>query len=314
MNNAPIVTVILPVFNGENYLRAAIESVLAQTLPDFELIVVDDGSTDTTGAIAQEYGPRVRYIHQANTGVAGAFNHGLKLAAGRYISWLSHDDVYAPTKLEKQVDALRRLGQPGVCYTDIQIIDHQHAVIGEHALPEYEREDLLRHVLTGGPICSASYSILYDRDCIRQVGAYAEEWRYTQDVEMLARLARRFPFVRVPEKLMQVRETENRGIHSPRWRREVVKFYRTQLSTAPIEELFPGLSASKQQRAQAYQWLGDTLAGQPFPIYRVAAAQYWRALRADWRGFINMFRKIAWIKRHYLWEEWQRRARTASAK
>ncbi|HEX7957102.1 MAG TPA: glycosyltransferase family 2 protein, partial [Pyrinomonadaceae bacterium] len=104
----PTVSVILPVYNGENFLRASVESVLGQTLKDYELIVVDDGSQDSTPSIAAEYGERLRYVRQENTGVAGAFNHGLRLARGRYISWLSHDDVFLPAKLERQVAAVRR--------------------------------------------------------------------------------------------------------------------------------------------------------------------------------------------------------------
>src|SRR6266568_601549 len=102
----PVVSVILPVYNGENYLRFAVESVLNQTFQDFELIIVDDGSVDATAAIVREYASRVRYVRQDNTGVAGAFNHGLRVSTGQYISWLSHDDVFHPTKLEKQVSAL----------------------------------------------------------------------------------------------------------------------------------------------------------------------------------------------------------------
>src|SRR5919202_5230350 len=103
--SSPAISVILPVYNGEDYLRFAVESVLNQTLQDFELIVVDDGSKDSTPEIARSYGARVRYVRQENTGVAGAFNHGLRLAAGRYISWLSHDDVFLPRKLESQLAA-----------------------------------------------------------------------------------------------------------------------------------------------------------------------------------------------------------------
>ena len=105
----PAVSVILPVFNGENYLRFAIESVLQQTLRNFELIVVDDGSTDSTATILKDYAEHVRYVRQENTGAAGAVNHGLRLARGRYISWLSHDDIFLPEKLEKQVLLLDRI-------------------------------------------------------------------------------------------------------------------------------------------------------------------------------------------------------------
>src|SRR6185503_4290778 len=126
----PVVSVILPVYNGENYLRVSIESVLHQTFQDFELIVVDDGSSDASGDIARSYGEQVKYVYQENTGVAGAVNHGLRLATGRYISWLSHDDAFHPNKLEKQVTALSQVGTPAVCYTDIQRIDSEGRDVG----------------------------------------------------------------------------------------------------------------------------------------------------------------------------------------
>jgi hypothetical protein len=279
----PTVSVILPVYEGENYLRIAIESVLNQTLQDFELIIVDDGSTDSTPAIAQSYGNAVRYVRQKNTGVAGAFNHGLRVANGRYISWLSHDDRFHSTKLEKQVSALSKVNSLAACYTDIEMIDAQGNVIGSHNLPEYERNETLRHVLTGGPICSASYSLMYDRRCVEEVGPYAVELRYTQDVDMLTRLVRRFPLLRVPEMLMQVREHAGRGLHSKGWRRAVRMFFRERLTSIPYEELFPerGAAATKSERSAGYRWLADTLSVQPDPIRDVALSQYCRAWRED---------------------------------
>jgi glycosyltransferase involved in cell wall biosynthesis len=275
----PAISVILPVYQGENYLRFAIESVLNQTLKDLELIVIDDGSTDSTPEIAQSYGSGVRYVRQENTGVGGAFNHGLKLAKGRYISWLSHDDTFHPTKLEKQLSALSQLNSPAACYTDIEIIDAQGNVTASHKLPAYERGETLRHVLTGGPICSASYSLMYDRRCVEEVGPYAVELRYTQDVDMLARLVRRFPLIHVPETLMQVREHASRGIHSNEWRRAVRTFFRERLAAIPFEELFPenGVKATKADRSAGYTWLADTLSVQPDPICEVALSQYYRA-------------------------------------
>lgn len=303
---SPVVSVILPVYNGENYLRLAIESVFNQTLKELELIIIDDGSHDSTPEIARSFGDRLRYVRQANTGVAGAFNHGLKLAQGRFISWLSHDDLFLPEKLEKQVAALARLPTPAVCYTDVVLIDGNGAVTNEFRLPEYDRDHALRHVLTGGLISLVSYSIMYDRRCIEEVGHYSESWPYTQDAEMLVRLARRFPFIRVPEPLMQLREHENRGIHSPKWEREVVKFFSEQLSSIPLTELFPELGASprRRDRSRAYEWLGDKLAVQADPISRVAVTQYGRALRAaDPLNAFRLLRKIAYMLRT------QRRAR-----
>jgi glycosyltransferase involved in cell wall biosynthesis len=282
------------VYNGEQYLRFAIESVLHQTFQDFELVIVDDGSKDSTPVISQSYGDRVRYLPQENTGVAGAFNHGLRLAAGRYISWLSHDDVFLSTKLEKQVAALQQIAEPAICYTDVQMIDSSGAIIREYRLPQYDRQEALRHVLTGGEICWASYSVMYDRRCVEEVGGYSESWRYTQDVDMLARFARRFPLIRVPELLMQVREHENRGVRSKNWEREVFEFFRDRLDNTPFEELFCDLgeTPTRSQKGAAYLYLADNLAAQSYPIYRLAYSQYRKALREDPADAARLLRRI----------------------
>ena len=277
----PTVSVILPVYNGENYLRFAIESVLEQTFPDYELIVIDDGSVDATPDIVRAYEvPQIRYVRQENMGVSEAFNHGLRLASGRYISWLSHDDVFMPSKLEKQVNAISKASEPSVCYTDIQMIDSQGRIISERRLPEYDREDALRHVLTGGFICSASYSILYDRRCLDEVGMYSLELRYAQDVDMLARLAQRFRLIRVPEFLAQVREHTARGIRSRSWEREITRYFAGQLNSTSIEELFPDVKpVTRKERARAFLWLADRLASFPIPAYqKIARGQYLKAL------------------------------------
>ncbi len=276
----PTVSVILPVYNGEQYLRFAVESVLNQTFQDFELILIDDGSVDSTPSIAKEYGERLSYVRQDNTGVAGAFNHGLRLATGRYISWLSHDDVFLPAKLEKQVEALSQITEPAVCYTDVQMIDSQSRIIGERKLPQHRRDDALRHVLTAGLICSASYSILYDRRCIDEIGMYSLELRQAQDVDMLARFARHFPLIHVPGFLAQVREHSGRGIRSKKWEREIFKYFSERLNTTPLEELFPDIKpVTKSERARAFLWLGDKLASVPIPVYqKIARAQYRKAL------------------------------------
>ena len=280
---SPTVSVIIPVYNGEKYLRFAIDSVLNQTFQDFELIVVDDGSTDSTPTIVQAYGTRIKYVRQDNRGAAAAFNHGIRLASGRYISWLSHDDVFVETKLEMQLDAISRSAAQAVCYTDLQVIDMHGTVLRERELPEYEFDQALRHVLIGGAISGAAYSLLYDRRCIDEVGMYTESLRYIQDADMLLRLARRFPLVRVPGKLMKVRDHADRGLRasSKSWEREAVTFYREWLERLSLEELFPELvrSAAGLERAKARQWLGDGFAGRTFPVCWVALIQYWEALR-----------------------------------
>ncbi|MBO6248600.1 MAG: glycosyltransferase, partial [Bacteroidales bacterium] len=104
----PLISVIIPVFNGESYLRSCLESVLSQTLADFEAIVVDDGSTDGSSRICDEFSARddrIRVIHQFNQGVSAARNAGLELATGQYIFFIDGDDTIVPETLESLYDA-----------------------------------------------------------------------------------------------------------------------------------------------------------------------------------------------------------------
>lgn len=115
------VSVLLPVYNGEKYLQRAIDSVLAQTFKDYEVIVIDDGSTDWTPRILRAYenNPRFKIVHQKNQGVAEALNVALSLARGEYVATISHDDFWLPHKLETEIEAMESCGsEVGVVYSN----------------------------------------------------------------------------------------------------------------------------------------------------------------------------------------------------
>ena len=116
----PSVSVIIPAFNAEKYIRESIDSVLSQTVPVFEVIVVDDGSTDRTAEIVRRYGPPVCYQHQSNHGVAHACNRGAALATGEFIGFQAADDLWLPEKLERQLDAFRQQPELSMVFTHVQ--------------------------------------------------------------------------------------------------------------------------------------------------------------------------------------------------
>ncbi len=105
----PLVTIIIPVYNGQDFLADAIDSALSQSYNNTEVIVVNDGSTDLTEMIARSYGDKIRYFYKPNGGVASALNFAIRQAKGDYISWLSHDDLYFTEKIKQQVKVLRNL-------------------------------------------------------------------------------------------------------------------------------------------------------------------------------------------------------------
>jgi glycosyltransferase involved in cell wall biosynthesis len=123
----PLVSIIIPVYNGENFLQSAIDSALGQDYDHLEVIVVNDGSKDNTEKIAKSYGNKIKYFYKENGGVATALNMAVENAEGEYISWLSHDDYYMPEKVTAQVDALKKVPEGEraklVAICDRRIID-----------------------------------------------------------------------------------------------------------------------------------------------------------------------------------------------
>lgn len=112
------VSVIIPTYNRANFLKEAIDSVLSQTFNNFELIVVDDGSTDNTRDIIAKYSPKIKYIYQPNAGVSAARNRGISATKCRYISFLDSDDLWKPSKLECQVDFMENNADSLISYTE----------------------------------------------------------------------------------------------------------------------------------------------------------------------------------------------------
>ena len=118
------VSVVIPVYNGNDYLAEAIDSALAQTYKNIEVLVVNDGSNDEgkTERIAQSYGEKIRYFSKQNGGVASALNRAIAEMTGDYFSWLSHDDLYTKDKVEKEMNALSRVGREDVViYSDYSV-------------------------------------------------------------------------------------------------------------------------------------------------------------------------------------------------
>ncbi len=114
----PLISVIIPTYNRESFIKESIESVLHQTFSDFELIVVDDGSTDDTDTILEFFKSDLQYIKQSNQGPSAARNTGIRLAAGNWISFLDSDDLWMPQKLECQIQFVRNFPETRICYTE----------------------------------------------------------------------------------------------------------------------------------------------------------------------------------------------------
>jgi glycosyltransferase involved in cell wall biosynthesis len=132
---SPLISCIVPAYNGERYLREALDSIVAQTYRPFEIIVADDGSRDGTASLVASYGHGIRYLFQPNAGTAAACNLGLSAAQGEFIAFLAHDDLWHPEKLERQIRCLRARPQLAGCV----------AHVTNFWSPELRREEIPPH-------------------------------------------------------------------------------------------------------------------------------------------------------------------------
>ena len=193
----PRVSVILPVYNGANYLRESIDSALAQTYTNYEIIVVNDGSMDggKTETIALSYGNAIRYIYKKNGGVASALNAGIRAMTGDYFSWLSHDDLYAPNKLADQIRFIQNIGHSCIAYGDYYLIDDNSKLKGMRKIQHRPSDHFLFLLITVSPINGCT--ILIPRACFDDIGYFDERLKTTQDYDMWVRLSKKYRFFHI---------------------------------------------------------------------------------------------------------------------
>lgn len=189
----PLVSVIIPVHNGGRYLRAALESVFAQTYHPFEVIVVDDGSTDDSGLIAQSF-PEVIYIHQENQGVAAARNNAIEAAQGEFFAFLDQDDLWTTEKLKLQIAYLLSHSEAGYTLTQQQFFLDPGATI-----PAWFRKELLSEVHTGWVLGT----MVVRRTAFEKVGNFATGYSAASDGDWFFRAkAAEISMAVVPELLL----------------------------------------------------------------------------------------------------------------
>lgn len=216
MHFNPKVSIIIPVYNGSNYLREAIGSALAQTYENIEVIVINDGSCDDgkTEDIAKSFGNRIHYVAKDNGGVASALNMGIRHAQGEYISWLSHDDLYLPDKIKRQVSLVsRQTGNRIIIYGDYEALEVTNGRL---------------HIFTRTPVLfpdgfQNSLSLLFSaqlhgctlllpRNCFEEAGFFDERLKTTQDYDLWFKLLKKgYEFIHLPETVVRARWHQDRG-------------------------------------------------------------------------------------------------------
>ncbi len=183
----PKVSVIIPAYNSEKYIARTIQSVLAQSFTDYEIIVIDDGSTDNTKEIIAQFGNRVQYLAQQNKGPSVARNLGIEKSSGQYLAFLDHDDVFLKDKLLIQSRVLDNEPDVGLVTGWLKFIDDEGTPLSNQMSPSNDYFTL-RDFLNTDPILTPSLPMVR-RSVLDQIGVFDTEFWYTSDYEMWVRIA-----------------------------------------------------------------------------------------------------------------------------
>ena len=257
----PKVSVIIPVYNGEQYLAEAIDSVLEQTYPDLEIIVVDDGSTDQSAEIVKSYGNRTRYIYKENGGTASAMNLGCARAKGTFIAWLSADDAFLPNKISKQVEILDNNPKVGLVHTDFYLVNENDEIIRPCRTVNPGRDCFLQRWINGVFINASS--VLFRREILRRAGIFDENISRVADADMWARMYKYCNFAHVPELLLRYRlHMNSASFNISEMKKERSLLMEKLFKIYGIEEFYPFLKENNNDNldyARAYRYLAQLL-------------------------------------------------------
>lgn len=224
----PLVSIVIPVYNGANYLREAIDSALGQTYPNVEIIVINDGSTDggRTADIALSFGNRIRYIEKANGGVATALNSGIREMRGEFFSWLSHDDVYYAEKISRQIATFSETeDDKTILHCNYDVIDHASQIVGRGAIDNFALNNAILSIV--GTYVNGC-SMLVPKTAFEAAGLVNESLTNSQDNELWLRMVMNGYRLRyVPDILIKSRKHAEQGslTRSATHARETRAFY-----------------------------------------------------------------------------------------
>ena len=185
----PAVSVVIPAYNAAWCVRKAIDSVLAQDFRDFELIVVDDGSTDDTAAVLSAYGNAIRIVHQINGGLSNARNTGIRESRGEFVAFLDADDWWLPGKLGRQVELMRNRPDLGFSSTTARVEDPDGKLVNVWACAQWQGSFLVHLFGSNADVAGSGSAVVARRELFQRVGYFDESLRSLEDIDMWMRLA-----------------------------------------------------------------------------------------------------------------------------
>jgi glycosyltransferase involved in cell wall biosynthesis len=278
----PEISVVIPVYNAARYLEDAIASVQAQSFPDFEIIAVDDGSTDGSKQLLERIAltePRLRVISRPNTGIVGALNDGLAAATGEFIARMDGDDICLPERFRQQLDYLGTHADCVAVGTDIIYTDPEGAPLIRQN-PAVSHEAIVAQLVEGNGGALIHPTVMFRRAALEAVGRYRQQYNFIEDLDLFLRLSDVGRLANLPVVHLHYRQhlrSVNRTKGSrENLRREIVNPYRRRRGlpdlTAPASGEEPQTPADWRRH-----WAYDAARGK---FWSSARKNAWRALLA----------------------------------
>lgn len=291
----PKVSVIIPTYNRADLIQDSIDSVLWQTFEDYEIIIVDDGSTDNTREVLHPLIQEgvIRYVRQDNQGESAARNHGIKLARGDLVAFLDSDDLFLPEKLAKQISLLEENPALGMVHSDFVRFDHDTGVDLGYRSTAHLSGWVYPQMLLQWSVLIATPTVMIPKEVLEHVGGFDERMHWAEDIDLWRRIARLYPIQSIPEALTRVR-THQDSLASDR--SQSFTAFRDYLQKAMDEDPDLGWSFRRRAWAKLYSNAGHNLLGTgtrqqmgQVRAYCAKAIAYWPlALGAYW-GYLGSY-------------------------
>ncbi len=199
-----LVSAVIPTYNYAHFLCAAIDSVLAQTYKNIEVIVVDDGSSDNTSEVVKKYEGKITYIYQKNQGLSAARNTGIRAAHGTYVAFLDADDIWLVDKITEQMRLFESGNNVGAVSCRFYEVDESLRVLGESRHKDYPPAELKKRLMAKNVVSGGS-SVVVKKACFDAVGLFDESLRSAEDWDMWLRIERKYIIRLVEKPLLKVR-------------------------------------------------------------------------------------------------------------
>lgn len=213
----PEVTILMPAYNAGKYIWDAIDSVLNQTFTNFQLLIINDGSTDQTISVIEQFDDhRLSVIHQTNKGIAAALNNGLREAKGRFIARFDADDICLPQRLEKQVSFLKNNTDYVITGCDAEYISESGEHLFNFKCSAHSHESIIDRLYFYCPFIHSG--VMYRKQAVLDCGGYCEDAHTFEDYLLWVQLATKGKYYNIPEQLIKVRFNPNSITIDEKWR------------------------------------------------------------------------------------------------